>query len=109
MNYTEVKTMLESTGLPVCYYQWVNGTAPDLPYICYYFPNNNPETADNKIHHKIEALAVELYTESKDFATEQLVESVLDTYELPYSRSEQYIEDENMYEVLFEMEVPING
>ena len=66
MTYKEVADLLITTGLPVTYLMWPEKEAPDLPYICYYYPNSNDEPADNINWAHITALNVELYTQNKD-------------------------------------------
>ena len=79
MTYKEVTDLLIATGLPVTYLMWPEKEAPDLPYICYYYPNSNDESADNINWAHITALNVELYTKHK------WVESVTEsrTYTMP--------------------------
>ena len=74
MTYPEVKTLLETTGLPVVYYQWPDGHAPDPPYIVFCFPGDNDFIGDNSNYQKIRELTVELYTDCKDFALEETVD-----------------------------------
>ena len=50
-------------------------------------------------------LDIELYTDIKDPDAEALVENVLDAAGIFYDKTESYIEEENLYEVLYEMEV----
>lgn len=109
MTVKELVTGLESSGLEVAYYQWPENEAPEPPYLLYYFPNSDDFVADGSNYASIEALAVELYTNNKDFTTEAKVEKALNDLGLVYTRSEQYITSEKMYEVLFETEVLING
>ena len=105
MTYKEVKTLLETTGLPVVYYQRPDGQAPDPPYIVFYFPGDNDFVGDNSNYQKIRELTVELYTDQKDFALEETVEEVMSS--LVYSRYETYIDSERMYQVVYETEVLI--
>ena len=105
MTYPEVKTLLETTGLQVVYYQWPDGHAPDPPYIVFYFPGDNDFIGDNSNYQKIRELTVELYTDQKDFALEETVEEVMSS--LVYSRYETYIDSERMYQVVYETEVLI--
>ena len=105
MTYPEVKTLLETTDLPVVYYQWPVGLAPDPPYLVFYFPGDNDFKADDSNYAKIRELTVELYTDHKDFALEETVESVLDP--LVYSRYESYLDTERMFMVSYETEVLI--
>lgn len=109
MTYKEVTDLLIATGLPVTYLMWPEKEAPDLPYICYYYPSSNDESADNINWAHITALNVELYTRNKDFSIESQVESVLTASGFFFAKSESYLDNEHMYEVLYEMEVCING
>ena len=108
MTYAEIETMINSTKLSNAYYQYLEGEAPALPYVLFYYPERNDFQADNKNYAKITQLNIELYTKNKDFVNEKVIEDLLDTNEIPYDKEEQYIEKENMYEVLYITEVIIN-
>lgn len=108
MTYREAKELLESIGLPVCYYSWPVGGAPSLPYIVYYYPSSDDLFADNQNYGRIENVNIELYTENKDFTTEARVEEALNASHIPFSRTESYLSDENMYEVLYQCQFVIN-
>lgn len=107
MTYKEVKTLLSTTNLPVVYYQWPEGQAPEPPYLVFYYPGDNDFIADDTNYQKIRELTVELYTDQKDFAMEEVVEGVLSG--MVYSRFETYINEERMFLVTYEMEVIINA
>lgn len=107
MTYKQVKTLLSTTNLPVVYYQWPEGQAPEPPYLIFYYPGDNDFIGDNSNYQKIRELTVELYTDQKDFALEETVEGVLSG--MVYSRYETYIDDERMFLVTYEMEVIINA
>lgn len=107
MTYKEIKTLLSTTNLPVVYYQWPEGQAPEPPYLIFYYPGDNDFIGDNSNYQKIRELTVELYTDQKDFALEEVVEGVLSG--MVYSRYETYIDDERMFLVTYEMEVIINA
>lgn len=109
MTYQEVYEMLKSTGLPVTYLSWQIGSVPALPYIVYYYPNSDDFIADNINYQKINALNVELYTKNKDFATESLVEAILSQNSLVYEKTETWLEDEEMFQILYETEVIVNA
>lgn len=108
MTLKEVAEMLKSTGLPFTYYLW-GKDVPLLPYIVYYYPSNNDEFADGENWANVRALNVELYTSNKDFNIEEYLESVFQEHGLCFMKSESYLDDENMYEVLYELEVIIDG
>lgn len=109
MTRAEIAEMLASAGYPVTYYSWPEKAAPELPYICYYYPNMTPEVADNTHHAEIYSLNVELYTKSKSFSAESTLEAILLNAGMTFTKEETYLNDEGMYEVLYLMEVVING
>lgn len=105
MNYEEIRDMIADIGLPSTYYQWPKKEVPPLPYVVFYFPRSENFDADDQVFQTIQALNVELYTSEKNFASEQAVETVLNAYGMAWDKSEIYLTDEHMYEVLYEMEV----
>ena len=107
MTYAEVATMLASVNVPTAYYQFPDNTPQELPFICFFYPNNNDFKADNTNYKKVEHLIVELYTQNKDFTLEASLEGVLSSYDLVYTRDEQYIGSERMWEVVYETDVII--
>lgn len=109
MLFSEIKTMLGQTGLPTTYYSWPESQVPSLPYLVWYLPASGNFVADDKVYKRVDSLNVELYTKTKDFELEQAVEAVLDSWNMVWIKSEGYLEDEHMYEVLYEMEIIING
>ena len=108
MLLTEIKTMLGQTGLKNTYYSWPEKQAPALPYLVWYLPNSNNVAADDKVYKRVEALNIELYTKTKDFATEQAVEAVLEAWNIVWDKVETYLDDEHMYEVLYQTEIMID-
>lgn len=111
MTYKQIASMIGEIGLPFNYLQWpVNDPDnPAPPYVLFYYPNRDDFIADNKNYSPITALNIELYTDEKDFAMEAQVEAVLISHEIPFSKTEDYIDSEGLYEVLYEMEVFISG
>ena len=107
MLLSEVATMIQSMGLPFAYRSFEDGTAQAPPFICYLYTGNNPEPADNKICAKIETLVIELYTDSKDFSLEATIEAVLDSYNMVYSREEEWISSEKIQLTSYTMDVVI--
>ena len=109
MTYQELFQILQSTELPVTYYEWKEEDyIPPLPYLVFYFPSSDNFGADNIVYKNIEQLNVELYSKNKDFALEKRVEKVLNDNRLFWQKQESFIEDENMYEVLYISEIVIN-
>jgi hypothetical protein len=109
MTYRDVKTMVQSIGLPFAYYQFTADTAVAPPFICFYFDESDDEPADNMNWAKIRTLYIELYTDEKDFELESTVETVLANNNQFYTRSETYLDSERMMMVAYEMQVVITG
>lgn len=109
MTFKQIARMIESIGLSFTYYSWPEKEAPPLPYIVYYYPSTENFPADNKVYKVTQTLNIELYTKTKDFSLEAAVEAVLDGAGIVWDKTETYINNEHMYEVLYEMEVFINA
>lgn len=107
MTHAEIKTMLASVGVPTAYYQFPEDTGQQPPFICFFYNYNNDFLADDTNYQKIEHLIVELYTDNKDFELEAAVEAALSLNGLVYSRDEEYLGDEQMQLVVYEMDVVI--
>ena len=103
MELSEIKTLLEGTGLPVAYRMWPEGAAPALPYLVYFETSNNNFAADGIVYHRVPGIAIELYTEKKEPETECLVEDALS--EFFWTKEETYIDSEHFYEVRYEIQV----
>lgn len=105
-----ILTAFETTNhVPFTYYSFPEKACPDLPYLVFYYPNSNNFAADNTVYQRIDSLTIELYTENKDFALESALESVLESNELVWDKTEDYIESEHMFMITYEMEIVING
>ena len=107
MTYKEVATMINSIGIPYAYYQFPDGTAQACPFICFFFSDSNDLAAENTNYQKIRTLNVELYTDNKDFALEETVETVLNSNGLVYDRSESYLDSERMFMVVYTTDILI--
>lgn len=105
MNVEEIESMLEEIGIEYRYHHFEESEAVNPPFICWITPGNNNFAADGKVYAKSIELDIELYTDQKDMLLEEKVEQVLEEHEIYWKKTETYIESENMYEVLYEMEV----
>ena len=105
MTYNQIMEMAAATGLPYAYDHFAEGESPDPPFLIFLFPRSNNFSADGKVYYRINQLDFELYTDKKKPDVEARVETVLDRRELFYNKSEAWIEEEKLYEVLYQMEV----
>ena len=105
LNHDEVKAMVEEIGLLSAYDHFAEGESPDPPFIVFLFPGSDNFAADGTAYYKQNILNLELYTDMKDPDLEEAVESVLENHRLFYEKSEIWIAEEKLYEVLYETEV----
>jgi hypothetical protein len=106
MNLSELKPLLEATGYPVAYlrfYETENEPLPEPPFIVYLVAYSSNMMADNRVHHEIQNVQIELYTDKKDLLAENKIASVLNENELPYETTETFIEAENLYQKIYEV------
>ena len=105
MSFEQIVEMLTAIGLPFAYHHFAEGESPDPPFIVYLSPGSHNFGADGKVYFKAKELDIELYTDKKDPELEERLENVLDAAGLFYDKMESFIETENLYEVLYELEV----
>lgn len=105
MTYQEVASMIQGMGLPFTYDSFPNNISPNPPYIVFNYPQNDDFGADNTNYVSIDALNIELYTSTKDFALESSIESVLNGNGFFYEKNESYIRSENLYQITYTTQV----
>ena len=106
MTTQEVATMIAGIGLPYAYDHFTDEDKPSgPPFICFFYPNSADMMADNVNYQGITALVIELYSDNKDFTNEAAIETALTASELPWVKSEAWIETEQMFQVTYETEV----
>lgn len=105
MTHQEVKAMLTEMDIPFAYDHFVEGESPEPPFLVFLYPGSNHFAADGRVYSKVNRLNIELYTDKKNVELEETVEAVLDRHGIFYGKSEVWIESENLYEVLYQMEV----
>ena len=113
--------MLAEMNLPYAYDHFVEGESPDPPFLVFLYPGSNHFAADGKVYFKVNRLNIEFYTDKKDVELEETVEAVLqqDIKEQNALEEKRRMEQmpkgsvlkqlewatENLYEVLYQMEV----
>lgn len=108
MTYKEVSQMISEIGIPYAYNEFADGTGITPPFICFMFTSSsNDFMADNKNYQAIRPLAIELYTDNKDFALEEALESKLIENEIPFIRQETYLDGEQMFMVVYTTQIVI--
>lgn len=109
MTYQEVKELVESLGLPYCYYQFPQDTGQAPPFLCFFFGSSDDLYADDRNFQRIRGLSIELYTDRKAFDLEEEIESRLEALDLPYYKEETFLDKERMHMTTYEMDVVITS
>ena len=104
MLQAEIKAMLDKTGLPVVYSHWRKGKAPALPYLVFIRTDSETTGSDYGCELRHDTYDIELYSDNKDPEAEGALESVLDAAGIHYECYEDYIESEDMYQVVYTIE-----
>lgn len=101
-NPTEkLAKQLRTTGYPVAYRAFEK--RQKMPFICWLEAYSNNFAADGLVYQPFSHIQVELYTYRKDKEAEQRVEQALAGYF--WEKSETYIESENAYQIIYDLEV----
>lgn len=102
MTVGELGTLLEATGIPTAFGDLEPGTA--TPAIVYSSPGTDNFMADDTVWLVINKVTIQLYTQYRSFDKEALVENVLSKLG-GWNKYVQKINDENVYEITYELEV----
>lgn len=101
----KIEQILKETGIPFRYHHFEADEAVNPPFICWLSPGSDNFSADGKVYHRADEVDIELYTDERDFKLEEEIEAILNKNELFWNKKELYIESENMFETLYELEV----
>ena len=95
-----LKDILSQLGIPVAYNHFNQSTNP--PFLAYRRYSQSNFGADDVVYQRINNYYVELYTEYKDTNLEEQLETLLTNNGIFYNvESEEYIDDEKMYEIIY--------
>lgn len=101
----DLVNMIQEMDIPFAYDHFAEGEAVEPPFICFLLPGTDNFSADGIVYFKINEVHIELYTDVKSPVIENKVEAVLDKHGIFYNKTETWIEDEKLYEVLFSFEL----
>ena len=71
----------------------------------YLFVEDDDLIADDINYVSVSNFDIELYTDRKDLASEKLIEDKLKELYLPYDKSENWIQSEGVFQILYEITV----
>ena len=102
-----ITEILKAAGFPFAYDHFAEGESPSPPFICYMLPESDNFSADGRVYLKVSVVHIELYTDEKSPAAEEILENVLTEHGIFYDKSEVWIESESLYEVLYTFETEV--
>lgn len=100
-----IEEILAETGIPFAYHHFTEENAVDPPFIVYLNDESSNFYADGVVYAVISSINIELYTDEKDHKLEEKIENIFKEYNVAWEKEEIYIESEQMYEILYQMEV----
>lgn len=103
MTLPEVKAMLDTLDIGVKYRH--SKKKLPTPFIVYYRNKTDPFYADGRTYHTSTPITIELYEDEINMELENKLESLLDEHGLAYKKDEEWIDSENMYQIIYEIEV----
>lgn len=104
MNQVQVVQQLNTLeGIRVHYDH--SDPAEPLPKIEVHIEQGSNFAADNRVYVQGWDFTIDLYTEGKDTAVEKQVKDLLDSIDVYWTRSENYLNDESCYEIEFNFSV----
>lgn len=101
MPLDQVRALLEGAGFPVAYRFFRDPPPP--PYLCYLAAYTQNFAADGRVWYPVDHLQVELYTRRKDPQAESRVEDALSGFF--WDKSEAFLDGEQLFQVIYEIEV----
>ena len=90
----------------VAYYAFPVSQAPGLPFITYFYGTETALKADGINYYTTTHIFVELYTKTKDIATELAIEQAFTSNGIDFTKESQYLADEQDYITVYEMDLP---
>lgn len=103
MTYVELIEEMEVLGFP-CTYNSFKKPQP-LPYTVVTFAYNNDLIADNYNYQNVGNYQLEYYNSTKHPSDEKKIENRLKELRLPYSKTETFLDSENLYRVIYEIQL----
>lgn len=104
MSKEQFETMLEEMGIPYRYMEFEEGSIQP-PFMVWYYDESTKFYADGICYAEKDSIVIELYCDEYDRAKEEKIETVLKKNGIGYLTQREHIEDENLYETIYLMEV----
>lgn len=103
MTEKEWMEWFRSFGLPSAYHHFEEGHSPAPPFLVYWFPASDNFGADNHAYYKASQIQLELYTNKKDLALEEQIETRFESRGLFFEKVELYLDTEKLYQIVYHL------
>ena len=102
MTHKQLFDLFKTLNIPVAYDHFEENTQVNPPFMAYREISPNTFKADNKTYYKNLEYEIELVTEKKNVALEQLIEGLFDTNNIPYDKQDEvWDNDERIYHNIY--------
>lgn len=105
MELSELREILESTGLPVAYYAFLANETPEMPFLTYRENGSNNFAADGVVFFSVKRIQVDLFTKTKNIETERKLEAALTAAGVYWEKDDDHDDDERCHIITYEMEI----
>lgn len=103
MNDKEIHEMLDSLEIPYAYHHFSDNVYP--PFMIYVDEPPTQIMADGEVYLSVKNYSFELYSDTKDTSLIQKVEKMFSDRGIRYKKEEGWIESEEMFEILFSVQL----
>lgn len=103
MTYVELVDEIEKLGFPCTYGSFRD--SPPIPFTVVVYSYSSDMIADNQNYKEIGNYQLEYYNDKKYPPDEWKIENKLKELRLPYQKREFFIESENLYQIIYEIQL----
>lgn len=104
MTLEELKTALDATHLQVSYSS-VPIESETKPYIVYWQTGVRNFAADGIAYYSRKTVTIALYSDNRDRTSEGLIEAQLANSGIYWTKTNEFLEDEKIFETIYTIEV----
>lgn len=105
MRLSEFYQLFKRVELPLAYHHFEEGHSPQPPFLVYLVTESENHGADNWTYQKHLLVHVELYTRKKDLVIEHQLETLLDSSQIYFEKTELYLPTEKLYQETYTVTV----
>ena len=102
MNQVQIIALLSTLSIPSFYDHAPVGTV--LPFIAIHTEQPNNFIADNQVYCEKWNFRIDLYSVKKDLTLETEIKTLLNENNIPWEKTEQYLDEQSCWEVEFEFQ-----